>query len=333
MDDSGVAGAGERAAERRGEAGAWERGVLEKLVLETLDEKRRARRWSIFFRLVALCVVGVVILLGSGLWNPVEQKATGVRHTARIDVDGVIQSKGEVSAEEVAEALRAAFADANTAGVVLRINSPGGSPVQAGIIHDEILRLRAQHPKIPVVAVIEEVCASGGYYVAAAADQIFVDKASLVGSIGVLMSSFGLVGTMDKLGIERRLLTAGSNKGYLDMFSPLSDEHRQHAQSMLDEIHRQFIDIVRKGRGNRLKETPETFSGLVWTGARSVEMGLADGMGSVASVARDVIKAEDVVDFTRRQNIAERLAKRVGASAGQAALRMLSEGGESLQLR
>jgi protease-4 len=201
------------------------------------------------------------------------------------------------------------------AGIVLRINSPGGSPVQAGIINDEIRRLRAEHPETPLYAVVEDVCASGGYYVAVAADRIYVNKASLVGSIGVLMDGFGFTGTMEKLGVDRRLLTAGSNKGFLDPFSPQNDEQKAFAQTMLDEIHRQFIEVVRSGRGDRLKETPETFSGLVWTGEQSVRMGLADDFGSVDSIARDVIKAEKVLDYSAKDNIAERFAKRFGASA------------------
>jgi protease-4 len=241
------------------------------------------------------------------------------RHTALVELSGVIDAEGESSADNINAALRAAFEDHNTAGVVLRINSPGGSPVQAGIIHDEILRLRGLHPDTRLYVVVEEVCASGGYYVAAAADQILVDKASLVGSIGVLMEGFGFVGAMDKLGVERRLLTAGANKGFLDSFSPLSEDHRQHARRMLGEIHEQFIEVVRKGRGDRLKESPEMFSGLVWTGARSVELGLSDGLGTVDSVARDLIKAEDVVDFSSHKTLAERLAKKVGASAGASA--------------
>jgi protease-4 len=229
--------------------------------------------------------------------------------------------------------LRAAFDDDKTVGVVLRINSPGGSPVQAGIIHDEIRRLRTLHPNTPLYAVVEEVCASGGYYVAAAADRIYVDKASLVGSIGVLMEGFGFVGAMEKLGIERRLLTAGTNKGFLDSFSPLPEDQRRHAQQMLDEIHKQFIDVVRTGRGSRLKESPDLFSGLVWTGAHSVEMGLADGMGTVDSVARDVIKAEDVVDFSTRKNLAERLARRLGATAAETMARVLGIAVQTPMLR
>lgn len=315
MDDQGMQAG-------RGGAGTpegWERKIIQELALSSIREKRAARRWSIFFRLVGLAMFALVILLWTGIWDPIEEVAGG-SHTALVDVEGVIQSKGESSAEAIAAGLQAAFADSNTAGVVLRINSPGGSPVQAGIVYDEIRRLRAQHPDIPVYAVVEEVCASGGYYVAAAADRIYVDKASLVGSIGVLIDSFGFVGTMDKLGVERRLITAGSNKGFLDSFSPLAERDREHVQSMLDEIHEQFVAAVRTGRGDRLKENADTFSGLVWTGARSVEMGLADGIGSIDSVARDVIKAERIVDFSRKQNLAERLATRVGAGGAQAVL-------------
>jgi protease-4 len=295
----------------------WERQVLEKLLLGTLQEKRRARRWGIFFKLLAFGWLTVGLLMASG-WLVSDRKVAGGRHTALVELNGVIADQTEASAEGIVSSLRAAFEDRNTAGIVLRINSPGGSPVQAGIIHDEIRRLRAKHPGTPLYAVIEEVCASGGYYVAAAADRIFVDKASLVGSIGVLMEGFGFVGAMEKLGVERRLLTAGTNKGFLDSFSPLPDDQRRHAQAMLDEIHKQFIDVVRTGRGERLKDSPELFSGLVWTGARSVEMGLTDAIGSVDSVARDVIKAEDIVDYTRRESLAERLAGRLGATMAKA---------------
>ncbi|MFT3803385.1 MAG: S49 family peptidase [Burkholderiaceae bacterium] len=292
----------------------WERGVIEKLALGLVQEKRRARRWSIFFRLayLALIIAGGLLLLGRSSLTGGDDIATG-RHTALVELNGVISAEGEASAENLNTALQNAFKDRNTVGVVLRINSPGGSPVQAGIVHDEILRLRAKYPKVPLYAVVEEICASGGYYVAAAADRIFVDKASLVGSIGVLMDGFGFVDTLDKLGVERRLLTAGRNKGFLDSFSPMNDEQRQYAQKMLDEIHQQFIDVVRKGRGDRLKETPDTFSGLFWTGSQSVGMGLADDFGTVGSVARDVVKAESVVDFSTRENVAEKLARRLGA--------------------
>jgi protease-4 len=316
-----------------GQAPGWERAVLERLVMATVDEQRRARRWRIFFRFVGLGI-GLLILASAFGWiqSPDTVAATG-RHTAVVEIQGVLDAGGEVDADGVIDALRLAFKDGATAGVVMRINSPGGSPVQAGLISDEMRRLRAQYPSTPLYAVIEEICASGGYYVAAAADRIYVDKASLVGSIGVLMDGFGFTEAMGKVGVERRLLTAGENKGFLDPFSPLSDVQREHARKMLRTIHDQFIDTVRKGRGDRLKETPDMFSGLVWTGATSVELGLADEIGSLRSVARDVIKAEELVDYTRRANLAERLAKRVGMSAGQVMARHLGVSGEAPRLR
>jgi protease-4 len=198
--------------------------------------------------------------------------------------------------------------------VVLRINSPGGSPVQAGYINDEIRRLRAKHPDIPLHVVVQDICASGGYYIAVAGDKIFVDKASLIGSIGVLMDGFGFTGAMEKLGVERRLITAGENKGFLDPFSPQNAQHQEFARTMVGEIHQQFINVVKQGRGKRLKETPDMFSGLVWTGEKSIELGLADQLGSLESVAREVIKAEHVVDFTPDENLAEQLAKRLGSA-------------------
>jgi len=298
------------------EEGHWERKVLEKLAFAAIEEQRRARRWGIFFKLLGF--VYLAVLLAAVIdWSALNPEKTA-RHTALIDVHGVIQAKGDVNADDVLSALQAAFDDSGTAGVVLRINSPGGSPVQAGIIADEIRRLRGKYPDKPLYAVVEDICASGGYYIAAAADKIFVDKASIVGSIGVLMDGFGFTGTMDKLGIERRLLTAGENKGFLDPFSPQNERHKAHAQQMLDEIHRQFIDEVRKGRGSRLKETPEMFSGLMWTGAKSIELGLADGFGTVESVARDVLKAEEVRDYTVKPNFAERFARRLSADAAAA---------------
>ncbi len=319
-------------AEKDDATDRWERSVLHEVALASVTERRRARRWGIFFKMLGFAYLTVVLLAFAGVW-PMSSQKLADRHTALVDMNGVIEAQGEVSAETVNTALRAAFEDSKTAGVVLRINSPGGSPVQAGIIHDEIRRLRAKYPDIPLYAVVEEVCASGGYYVAVAADQIFVDKASMIGSIGVLMDGFGFVGVMNKLGVERRLFTAGRNKGFLDSFSPLSEEHRTHVQSMLGEIHEQFVDIVRKGRGDRLKESKDTFSGLVWTGEKGIEIGLADGLGTLDSVARDLIKAEDVVDFSLRENLAERLAKKVGASAGVALARILTMSGESLRLR
>jgi protease-4 len=291
--------------------------VLEKLATEILAERRRARRWGIFFKLLAFGGFAFVVYLAGDWGAPADGLADGSGYTALISVEGVIDANSESSAERIVEALQAAYRDKAVRGVVVRINSPGGSPVQAGMINDEINRLRATRPDIPVIAVVEDICASGGYYVAAAADRIYVDKASLVGSIGVLMDGFGFVGAMDKLGIERRLLTAGANKGFLDPFSPQKPEQLEHARDLLADIHHQFIEVVRKGRGERLKESPELFSGLAWSGARAVELGLADGFGSVDSVARDVIKAEDVRDFTRRRNFAERFAQRFGADVAE----------------
>lgn len=309
------------------EAG-WERKVIEQLAFESLKEARRRRRWSIFFRTLGFAYVGVLIFLfAGGAEDGVGVGVDGGAHTALIQMEGVIGASNEVKAEEVIPALQAAFAAKNTKGIVLRINSPGGSPVQAGMIYDEIRRLRAKHPDTPVYAVVEDVCASGGYYIAAATDKIFVDKASIVGSIGVRMDGFGFTGTLEKLGVERRSITAGENKAFLDPFSPQNPKHVEFAKTMLEEIHQQFIGVVRAGRGKRLKESPEMFSGLFWSGARSVEMGLADGFGTLDSVARDVIKAETVHDYTRRDNVAERLAKRFGAGVSSSVLQALQRTG------
>jgi protease-4 len=246
-------------------------------------------------------------------------------HTAMVSIKGEIGSEGDGSAENVMAAMRSALEDSGSQALVLLINSPGGSPVQAGLINDEIRRLKALHKK-PIYVVVEESCASAAYYIAAAADKIFVDKASIVGSIGVLMDGFGFTGLMDKLGVERRLMTAGANKGFLDPFSPQTEAQRKHAQAMLDQIHSQFIQVVRQGRGDRLKETPEMFSGLFWSGQQAVDMGLADAMGSLDSVARDVVKAPDVIDYSRHENVAERLAKRFGAAVGEGAVHALRMG-------
>ena len=299
----------------------WERATLEKLAFAALKEQRAARRWKTFVRLAWLAFFIALVWLGFS-----RSQSTAVStspHTAVVEIEGAIANDSDASAEYIVAALRSAFEDAGSKGVVLLINSPGGSPVQAGIIHDEIKRLRAKHDK-PVYAVVEESCASAAYYIAAAADEIFVDKASLVGSIGVLMDGFGFTGTMEKLGVERRLMTSGENKGFMDPFSPVSEAQRAHAQQMLDQIHAQFIDVVKKGRGDRLKaDTPELFSGLFWTGQQAIALGLADKLGSVEFVARDVLKAEEIIDYTRRENVAERLAKRFGAAAAQATVRAL----------
>jgi protease-4 len=302
----------------------WERKVLEKIALEAVAEQRRSRRWGIFFKLLGFLYLTLVLFVAMDWGGSADHLGDGKRHTALVDMQGVIGPKSEASAEHVITALQSAFDDKGAAGVVLRINSPGGSPVQAGMINDEIRRLRAKHPDKPLFVVVEDICASGGYYVAAAADKIFVDKASIVGSIGVLMDGFGFTGTMDKLGVERRLLTAGENKGFLDPFSPQNAQHKAHAQQMLGEIHQQFIDVVRQGRGKRLKETPEMFSGLMWSGAKSIELGLADGYGSLDSVARDVLKAEDIRDYTVKQSFAEKFAKQFGADMAEGAAGVLS---------
>ncbi len=302
----------------------WERSILEKLATETLIEQRRRRRWGIFFKLLGFVYLGVVLAVAIDWGGPVDKFGDGGKHTALVQMNGVIQAKGEASAEHVLNALQSAFEDKGTQGVILSINSPGGSPVQSGMINDEIVRLRALHPKIPLYVVVEDMCASGGYYVAVAADKIFVDKASIVGSIGVLMDGFGFTGSMEKLGVERRLLTAGENKGFLDPFSPQDAKQKELALQMLEEIHRQFIDVVRKGRGKRLKENPEIFSGLMWSGAKSIELGLADGYGTVDSVARDVIKAEDIRDYTVKQNFAEKFAKQFGTEMAAGAMSALT---------
>jgi protease-4 len=295
----------------------WERRVLERLAMETLAEQKRKRRWGIFFKLLGFAYVTFILVMLLDLGHS-KTLADGKKHSALVDLEGVISGRGDASAERVTGALQSAFEDGNTQGVILRINSPGGSPVQSGIINDEIRRLRAKYPNIPLYAVVEDVCASGGYYVAAAADKIFVDKASVVGSIGVLMDGFGFTGTMEKLGVERRLLTAGENKGFLDPFSPQEPRHLEHARVLLGDIHQQFIKVVREGRGARLKESPETFSGLMWSGAKSIELGLADGFGSVEYVAREVIKADEIRDFTMKQSFAERVSRRFGAGVSEA---------------
>ncbi|MBS3935014.1 MAG: S49 family peptidase [Sulfuritalea sp.] len=298
------------------EEGSWERKVLEKVALAALEEQRRARRWGIFFKLLAFAYLTVALTTLID-WEALLEPDKGARHTALIEISGVIQAKGDANADNIVSALQSAFEEPGAAGVILRINSPGGSPVQAGIIASEIGRLRARHPDKPLHVVVEDVCASGGYYVAAAADKIFVDKASIVGSIGVLMDGFGFTGGMDKLGVERRLLTAGEHKGFLDPFSPQNEVHKAHAQELLDDIHRQFIATVKKGRGARLKETPGMFSGLMWTGAKSIELGLADGFGTVDSVAREVIKAEEIRDYTIKPGLAEKFARQFGAQLAE----------------
>lgn len=296
----------------------WERQALEHLLLENLKESRKARRWRAVFRVLTLLVfVGIALtvfdvrLPGHGM---------GVeKHTALVTLEGEISSSSMANAVDINSSLTTAFENEHSAGVVLRINSPGGSPVQAGMINDEIHRLRKLYPSKPFYVVVEDICASGGYYVAVAGDQILVDKASLVGSIGVIMEGFGFTGLMDRLGVTRRMITAGSNKGMMDPFSKENPQQVEMIKTMIDEIHQQFIAVVKEGRGTRLKDTPDLFSGRIWNGEQAIKIGLVDGYGTVDSVARDIFKAPDILDYTVKENFAERVAKRFGAEAGAAA--------------
>ena len=296
---------------------------LERVARELIRDRRSERRWRVFFRLAWLGLAAALV------WTLFIQRGhsnvPAGPHTALVEVRGEIAADTEASAEQLIAGLKSAFEDEGARGVVIRINSPGGSPVQAGIVNDEIRRLKTLHKK-KVYAVVDEMCASGAYYIAVAADEIYVDKASLVGSIGVLMDGFGFPGLMDKLGIERRLLTAGDNKGMLDPFSPQNAKHKAYAQAMIDQIHKQFIQVVRDGRGDRLKETDETFSGLFWNGEEAIRLGLADKIGTLDHVAREVIQAEEVIDYTAKENMAEKLARRFGASIGEGMWRAASSG-------
>jgi protease-4 len=309
-----------------GEDLSWERQLVEKLVLGNVTEQRRSRRWRLFFR--GLLFVYLFALLA--LWAVDHLPSATLHaggHAAVIEVDGLISSETDASAKNVVDALRSAFKDSGTKGIILRINSPGGSPVQAAIVSDEIRRLRDKHKKIPVYAVIEDLGASGGYYVAVAADKIYVNRSSIVGSIGVLMNGFGFVETLDKLGIERRLLTAGEHKGIFDPFSPVGEFDREYLERVLRDLHQNFITAVKAGRGNRLKDDPKIFSGLFWTGEESVELGLADGFGDLGYVARDLVGVETTVDFTKKEDVWERLAARVGTGAAEVVARVVGWGG------
>lgn len=292
----------------------WERQALENIALSALHEQKIARRWSIVFKSLTFFFIFTLLFLGFGA-----ERAPGVsssKHTAMIELSGVIGEKDEVNAKDFFESLRRAYASSGTQGIILKINSPGGSPVQAGMINDEIKRQKLLHPKIPIYAVIEDICASGGYYIAVATDNIYVDKASIVGSIGVLMDGFGFSETMKKVGVERRLMTAGTNKAMLDPFSPVNPKQQAYVQTLLNEVHQQFITVVREGRGSRLKESPEIFSGLFWNGESSVKLGLADAIGNYDFVAREIIKADTIVDFTTYESFADRFARKFGASIG-----------------
>lgn len=306
----------------------WERELVNRLAFASLNEQRRTRRWGILFKtLIFVYLFGVLFAFRSDGWESVGAKVG--RHTALVEISGIIADGADASADNIITGLRAAFDDSNTAGVIVRINSPGGSPVQAGYINDEMQRLRQEHPDTPLYAVVTDICASGGYYIAVAADQIYVDKASIVGSIGVRMDSFGFVGTMEKLGVERRLLTAGEHKGFLDPFLPSQPEDVAHVQGLLKDIHQQFIDTVKQGRGERLKQDDRIFSGLVWSGEQGIALGLVDGLGSSSYVARELIGAEDIVDFSRQPDFFEKVTRGMGRAMVTALLQMT--GGFSLR--
>ena len=304
----------------------WERNLLENLALSSLQEQRRARIWGIFFKLITFLYLFILLFVALG-WIEDGRVSIAGKHTALIDLRGMITAESTSNADKINASLRSAFEDKNTKGIILRINSPGGTPVQAGYINDEIRRLRAKYPDMPLYAVVGDICASGGYYVAVAADKIYVDKASLIGSIGVLMDGFGFTGTLEKLGVERRLLTAGENKSFLDPFTPLDPAQREHATHLLREIHEQFIQVVKQGRGERLKDNPEIFSGIVWTGQKSIDLGLADEIGNAEYVAREIIQAEVLVDFTPHEGLSDLFNKRFS----QIVFNMLSDYGFTLR--
>ncbi|MDH5357779.1 MAG: S49 family peptidase [Gammaproteobacteria bacterium] len=297
----------------------WERKVLEDLAFSALKEQRTSRRWGYVFKgLMFLYLVAVLILMTPAGDLPAHKKT----HTALVEINGVISADAEANADTVVSGIREAFDNSNAQGLILRLNTPGGSPVQAGIINDEIQRLQSTRSNFPVYAVVQDVCASGGYYIAVAAKEIYADKASIVGSIGVRMDSFGFTETIEKLGIERRSLTAGDNKAFLDPFLPMKDKDVKHAHAMLNNIHQQFIDVVKAGRGDRLTDDPELFSGLFWSGEQALSLGLIDGLANSSTVARDIIGAEDIIDYTPRPNYLDRFAGKLGASLSQTIVKL-----------
>jgi protease-4 len=293
----------------------WEKQALESLLNENLKDKRSERRWRTLWRIIWL---GVFLFAVYSIFNPFKSKSSTVlgKHTAVVSIEGEIASNTPANAADINAALKSAFEAQDSMGVIVKINSPGGSPVQAGMIHDEMMRLRQEYPKKHLYVVVEEICASGGYYIAVAGEKIYVDKASLVGSIGVIMSGFGFQGLMDKLGVERRVITAGENKDMLDPFVKQNPKNREALQEMINEVHQQFIDVVKQGRGDRLKPNPDLYTGMVWNGARSVELGIADELGTINHVAKDVIGEKEMIDYSQTDNVAERIAKRFGASFG-----------------
>ena len=296
----------------------FEKDLVNQVAMEFLREQKVARRWGIFFRFLFAAYLLLFLIIYVGGESDMRAGGFGVsRFTALVEVDGVIATDTEASADNIVAGLRAAFEDERTAGVIMRINSPGGSPVQAGYVFDEMRRLRKEYPDTPIYAVITDLCASGGYYIAVGADKIYADKASIVGSIGVIMAGFGFVDSLDKLGVERRVRHAGENKGFMDPFMPARDDEVAHVDGMLDEIYQQFISVVKEGRGTRLKDDPAIFSGLVWTGEKSLELGLVDALGSSSYVAREIVGAKEIMDFTRRENYFDRFARRVGAAMAE----------------
>lgn len=295
----------------------WEQDLVNRLAFAAINEQRRTRRWGIFFKFLLFIYLFTLLFL----YLPgdlTEASLKGEKHTALVDVKGLIAADHGANADDIITSLRKAMEDKNTAGVILRINSPGGSPVQAGYVYDEIVRLRNKHPGIPIYAVASDLCASGGYYIAAAADEIYANRASIVGSIGVIMNGFGYVGAMDKLGVERRAYTAGESKAFLDPFSPAKDKDVAFAHALLDDIHQQFIAAVKKGRGDRLVIDDQTFSGLMWTGEQALKRGLVDGLGSASYVAREKIGAKEIVDYTAKPDYFARFAQRMGTGAASA---------------
>ena len=290
-----------------------EEALISEFAKEIFTEQRRNRRWGIFFKMLFVLYLSTFLIIYI-VKNTEFGSFSTHKHSALIEINGVIAANTQARADYVITGLRRAFKDENTQGVILRINSPGGSPVQAGYINDEIIRLREKHPDIPIYAVITDMCASGGYYIAASTDKIYANKASIVGSIGVIMAGFGFVETIEKLGIERRLLHAGDNKGFMDPFQPLKNAEATHVQGLLNEIHQQFIDVVKHGRGVRLKDDEKLFSGLIWTGSESIKLGLVDELASASQVARDVIGAEDMIDYTKRESYLDEFAKNIGSA-------------------